>query len=305
MPAFVKGKQGEKVWSEAKSSVHQSHPDLSEDDEQFWKIVTTIYKKRRPQDIKKKANTMDAEINRALDRLPTSARVALLGAPLAAAGALGLYSSYKNAAYMKHLEDVRKRSGATEKTPLLTKAVDATGQGLTNSYEDDFRRAFPVLYPDSTAKNLYEAAHQYGHSRDKTLSPLSRILLSASPYIAAAGSGLLARKLTDSQYSGALTGAGVGGLVGLFANHKLYEDERDAARLGAHYIAKSRASDAEKRRALRMLQDNQRNILRGRWLDIALPLTGALGTVGMTYLMDKYRPQLKELASRWIPQTKR
>lgn len=54
MPAFVKGKQGEKVWSEAKASVHQSHPDLSEDDEQFWKIVTTIYKKRRPQDIKKK-----------------------------------------------------------------------------------------------------------------------------------------------------------------------------------------------------------------------------------------------------------
>ena len=90
MPAFVKGKQGEKVWSEAKASVHQSHPDLSEDDEQFWKIVTTIYKKRRPQDIKKKASTLDAEINRALDRLPPSARVAVLGAPLAAGGALGL-----------------------------------------------------------------------------------------------------------------------------------------------------------------------------------------------------------------------
>lgn len=294
MPAFVKGKQGEKVWSEAKTSVRNAHPELTEDDEQFWKIVTTIYKKRRPQDIKKKANDFDATVDRTLNQLSPTARIAVLGTPLAAAGALGLYSSYKNAAYMKHLEDVRKQTGRSSDTPLATKVLDATGQGLTNSYEDDFKRAFSVLYPTDTGKSLYDAAHQYGHTQNQTLSPLSRILLSASPYLAAAGSGLLTKKLTDSQYGGALTGAGVGGLVGLWANHKLYEDERRAADLGMRYIANARVSRDKKRAARRLLRENQNNILRGRWLDIALPLFGTLGTVGATHLMRKYQPQITD-----------
>lgn len=288
MPAFVKGKQGEKVWGEAKASVHRTHPDLSEDDEQFWKIVTTIYKKRRPQDIKKTANNFDTTVDRVLQNMPISARVAAIGAPIATAGTLGLYNSYKNAAYMKHLNRVNN----TNSSDIVTKSVDAVGQGMTNAHNDDFRRAFPDLYPNVDSKGLYNAAHRYGHARSTQLSPLTRIVLSASPYLAAVGSGLLTRALTGSHYGGALTGAGVGGLTGFFANRRLYEDEKSAAQKSAEYIKKSQASAAAKADAIRLLNENYRNIQHARWLDIALPLTSMLGTIGTTHLIRTYRPQI-------------
>ena len=36
----------EQYWKEAKTSTEKAHPDLSEDNPMFWKIVTTIVQKR-------------------------------------------------------------------------------------------------------------------------------------------------------------------------------------------------------------------------------------------------------------------
>ena len=47
MPAFIKTDADERVWSRAKAYAHESYPDLTEDDDNFWKITTSIYKKMR------------------------------------------------------------------------------------------------------------------------------------------------------------------------------------------------------------------------------------------------------------------
>ena len=45
MPAFIKSEKDEKIWSKAKSLAHKSYPDLSEDNEDFWKVTNSIYHK--------------------------------------------------------------------------------------------------------------------------------------------------------------------------------------------------------------------------------------------------------------------
>ena len=47
MPAFIKTQKDEKIWSRAKSLAHKSYPDLSEDNEDFWKLTNSIYHKIR------------------------------------------------------------------------------------------------------------------------------------------------------------------------------------------------------------------------------------------------------------------
>ena len=47
MPAFIKTKRDEELWSRSKAVAHNQYPDMSEDDESFWKVTTGIYKKMR------------------------------------------------------------------------------------------------------------------------------------------------------------------------------------------------------------------------------------------------------------------
>ena len=45
MPAFIKTQRDEAIWAKAKSIAKNQYPDITEDDEDFWKITTGIYKK--------------------------------------------------------------------------------------------------------------------------------------------------------------------------------------------------------------------------------------------------------------------
>jgi len=47
MPGNVKTKRDEKMWKRAKKEAHKSYPDKSEDDDSFWAIVQTIYKRMK------------------------------------------------------------------------------------------------------------------------------------------------------------------------------------------------------------------------------------------------------------------
>lgn len=66
MPAFIKTEADEKRWSEAKARVRKNYPDLSEDDDQFWAITTSIYKKLRGKNMNKKAS---ARVQSVLEKL--------------------------------------------------------------------------------------------------------------------------------------------------------------------------------------------------------------------------------------------
>jgi hypothetical protein len=57
MPAFIKTDTDEKHWSRAKAYAKKSYPELSEDDDQFWAITTSIYKKLRGRNMKKSASS--------------------------------------------------------------------------------------------------------------------------------------------------------------------------------------------------------------------------------------------------------
>lgn len=57
MPAFIKTGTDERVWSRAKAKVRETYPELSEDDDNFWAITTSIYKKLRGKSMKKSASS--------------------------------------------------------------------------------------------------------------------------------------------------------------------------------------------------------------------------------------------------------
>ena len=58
MPAFIKTDADERIWARAKAYAHESYPDLTEDDDNFWKITTSIYKKLNGSKMNKKASTI-------------------------------------------------------------------------------------------------------------------------------------------------------------------------------------------------------------------------------------------------------
>ena len=66
MPSFVKTEADERRWSKAKAHVRKNYLDLSEDDDQFWAITTSIYKKLSGNNMKKSAS---ARILNALNKL--------------------------------------------------------------------------------------------------------------------------------------------------------------------------------------------------------------------------------------------
>ena len=43
MPAFVKNSHDEKLWAKAKVQVHKQYPELSEDNDRFWKLCNAIF----------------------------------------------------------------------------------------------------------------------------------------------------------------------------------------------------------------------------------------------------------------------
>ena len=45
MPAFIKTEKDEANWQKAKKLVHKHYPDLTEDDDKFWKLTTSLYKR--------------------------------------------------------------------------------------------------------------------------------------------------------------------------------------------------------------------------------------------------------------------
>ena len=72
MPAFVKH---EESWKNATNIIKRQYPNKKGTD--FWRLVTTVYKKMEPQDMKKHANCINAlqkiasAINRQADWLHT------------------------------------------------------------------------------------------------------------------------------------------------------------------------------------------------------------------------------------------
>lgn len=58
MPAFIKTQEDEKLWQEAKDIVKNSYPKLSEDDPQFWSIVTTVFFKLKNKGDNEKTDSM-------------------------------------------------------------------------------------------------------------------------------------------------------------------------------------------------------------------------------------------------------
>lgn len=72
MPAFIKTQKDEKIWSRAKSLTHKSYPDLSEDNEDFWKVTNSIYHKIRNNNGVRKsaADIQPAKPNKLRYRVP-------------------------------------------------------------------------------------------------------------------------------------------------------------------------------------------------------------------------------------------
>lgn len=62
MPSFIRTKQDEDRWSSAKSIVRRQYPKLSESDDAFWKITTSIYKKINSNKLNKRASSPE-EVN--------------------------------------------------------------------------------------------------------------------------------------------------------------------------------------------------------------------------------------------------
>ena len=44
MPSFVKGKDGERAWSKAKSIIKNQYSKIDKDSDRFYRLVTTVYK---------------------------------------------------------------------------------------------------------------------------------------------------------------------------------------------------------------------------------------------------------------------
>lgn len=66
MPAFIKSEKDEKVWSRAKSIVHKNYPDMSETDEDFWKVTNSIYHRIKGSGVHKVAGDKPSVLQRLL-----------------------------------------------------------------------------------------------------------------------------------------------------------------------------------------------------------------------------------------------
>ena len=64
MPSFIKTERDEELWSKSKAVAHTRYPDMSEDDESFWKVTTGIYKKMRGGIGKKASSNVDIALRK-------------------------------------------------------------------------------------------------------------------------------------------------------------------------------------------------------------------------------------------------
>ena len=64
---LVKTKAEEKLWEKAKEKAHKEYSKLSEDDDEFWKIVVSIFKNMKGESEQK--DTVDGVIGRIYGKL--------------------------------------------------------------------------------------------------------------------------------------------------------------------------------------------------------------------------------------------
>lgn len=70
MPAFIKSKKDESVWSKAKAIVEKGHPRISKANDKFWALTTAIYKKLRGKKMEKSASSKIMQAMRKLAYVP-------------------------------------------------------------------------------------------------------------------------------------------------------------------------------------------------------------------------------------------
>jgi len=64
---LVKTKADEKLWEKAKAKVRKEYPKLTEDDDEFWKIVVSIFKNMKGGGEQK--DTVDAVMGKIYGKL--------------------------------------------------------------------------------------------------------------------------------------------------------------------------------------------------------------------------------------------
>ncbi|KKW13344.1 MAG: hypothetical protein UY48_C0002G0035 [Candidatus Gottesmanbacteria bacterium GW2011_GWB1_49_7] len=77
MPAFIKTAKDEAAWAEAKAAVRKQYPDLSEDDDRFWRLVNAIYQKMAGKVAKALSATQQADFDRETQAIREHAKTAV------------------------------------------------------------------------------------------------------------------------------------------------------------------------------------------------------------------------------------